>query len=492
MQVSVYEKLSSKILTYTLIGLLLSCFPIFLTITLLHFLPWKTFFILSVMIPVLAGVVYVVYKKTHDHVLGKYYISALSFLVDLVFLWYIPTGEIWGALFLYMILSLIYLNGKVTMLATGYAVFVNTIYLIFNPFYQGKEILDYIVIYILIVMVGVVTYCITLMGKRMLLDVKENESMVTGLLSEITASIGKIEQFGKNLNENVAQTMEISKEISAGYAETAAGIEMQASGLVDINEKIRGTNEFIAGVSEHSTVLKELSISTSNVTDQGNEIIQNLKLDLNNVTDIQEETGHSMAALEEKTQSISHISKAIEEIAEQTNLLALNASIEAARAGEYGKSFAVVANEIRKLAGNAGSFAKDIAVILQDIEKQTFAVSSQIQKGNEAIKQSQKAADSSKDVFYTITDNMNDVLNKAADIQQMLNNLKENSQAIGFEIGNVSNITEESSASIEQMSASLSLQTERIEAISFSFNDLEQMISTLNHLTHTSGPSETI
>ncbi|WP_026691948.1 methyl-accepting chemotaxis protein [Peribacillus kribbensis] len=487
MQASVYDKFGSKILTFAEIALMISCLPIFLVFTLFHLFTWKSFMITGIMIPILSGLLYLVYKKTYQSQKGKYYITATSFVLALIFLGFVPTGEIWGAIPLYIVLSLIYLDSKVIIIATSYALAVNTIFIFFNPSYQGKEILDYIVIYILIFMIGIVAYSITMLGKRVVMDVKKNEQKVTDLLSEIKISIEKVEQFGKILFENVTHTMEISKEISAGYLETAKGIELQAAGIVDINEKISGTNDYITGVSERSKGLKDLSISTSSVTNQGNEMIQGLQTELQSVVEIQEETVDLMSALEDRTQSISTILKAIEGIASQTNLLALNASIEAARAGEYGKSFAVVADEIRKLATGAGSSAKDIASILKDIENQTKAVSSQIKKGNEAIEHSQKTAETSKDIFYKITENMNGVSAKAGEIQEMLLDIDTNAQSIGQEIGTISHVTEESSASIEEMSAALQLQTDRIEAISSSFIDLEKMIVSLNELTQASG-----
>lgn len=483
MNVSLYEKMSSKILLYALIGLLVSCLPIILVFAFLKLVTWNDFISLTIVTPVLIGMLYFTYKKSHLTTQGKYYISAISFLIALVFLWFIPTAEIWAALLLYMLISLIYLNGKVILLAAGYAVIINTVYCFFHPFYKEMSMLDTSVTYIIISMVGAVAYSITLMGRKMLEDATENQRKVTNLLAEIADSAGFIEKFGKNLNENILHTTDISREISFGYSEIAKGAELQAAGVLDINERVSGTNEFILGVSEHSKVLKELSLSTSNVTQQGNEMMKMLQADLSRVVEIQEESENSMKVLEEKTVKISGILKAIDSIAEQTNLLALNASIEAARAGEHGKSFAVVANEIRKLAGNAGFSAKEIATIVEDILNQSRTLSAQIQKGNHAIEQSQKAVDSSGEIFTSITGYMTEVLVKASEIQEMLNDLEMNAQAIGHELGNISNVTEESSASIEEMSASLSVQTAQIEAISGSFKDLEQMIETLNNLT---------
>ncbi|WP_026672597.1 methyl-accepting chemotaxis protein [Alkalihalobacterium bogoriense] len=478
-----YERFSSKILSFAVPGLLSSCIPIVLVLSIFKMVPFSTFLFVCAVVPVLIGMLYFTYKKFHKLTSGKYLLSALSFFIIFVFVWFIPSYEIWAAIPLYIIISLLYLNSNVIIWATFYSYIVYTIHLLFNPYFEKILIMDHIVIYIVLTMIGIACYCITLMGKRMLADVQKNEMKVKKLLQEITSSVHQIERFGKDLNQNVEETTTISKEISVGYNEISKGIELQATAIVDINDKISTTNDFITGVSSHSNELQQLSTSTSDVTEKANKIVKTLVSSLEEVSHTQKETDELMKSLESKNERIRGISGAIEEIATQTNLLALNAAIEAARAGEQGKSFAVVAEEVRKLAGNAGSSANEIADILVDIQKQTQAVSSQISEGKKAVETTQETAQSSNVYFELINKNMTDLLNKASDIQKMLHDLEGTSLSIGQEIGNISGITQQSSASIEEMTASLDIQTERITAISRNFNDLESMIGSLTELT---------
>nr|WP_273126931.1 methyl-accepting chemotaxis protein [Bacillus weihaiensis] len=481
---SAYERLSSKLLTIAIPGLLTSCIPIIFVLSMFKFVPFKTFLLVCLVVPLLIGGLYLTYKTFHSVSKGKYLLSALSFFIIFVFMWFIPSYEIWAAIPLYLLLSLIYLHSKVMIFATIYSYIVYTAHLLLNPFFEKNLVIDHIVIYIVLTMLGVSCYCITIMGKRMLADVKQNQNKVTDLLKEITNSVHHIEGFGKNLTKHVAEADTISKEISLGFNEISTGTESQASGILDINERVTDTNEFIVSVSENSNDLKDISISTTSVSKKANETMKELVSNLELVSKAQDQTDELMNSLKEKNDRISGILVAIEEIAKQTNLLSLNAAIEAARAGEQGKSFAIVAGEVRQLAGHASNSATEISIILHDIQDQTHAVSSQISNGKLAIENSQKSAENSTMYFQSINENMISVLNKATNIQSMLKDLETNSQSIGTEIENISSVTEQSSASIEEMTASLEMQSERISAISYSFADLEKMIKKLNQLTN--------
>ncbi|WP_409294683.1 methyl-accepting chemotaxis protein [Peribacillus sp. SCS-26] len=485
MAVSQYEKFSSKILTFALIGLLVSCVPVIFIASAFGIVSVKSALMLTAAAVPLSGVVYAVYRKAYNSPKGKYYISAMTFIVCLVFLWFIPSHETWGAVPLYLILSLIYLNTRVIFAAGIYALAVETVHVLFNPYFQ-KSPLDTIVMYAIILMIGVAGYFITLMGSRMLADVKTGEERVSALLNEVKSSAGSIEEYSKDLNQHVMQTNAISKELSEGYQAIASGAETQASGILGINDKILETNQFILGITGHASLMKELSLRTSTVTEQGSGFVYNVRNQLNGIYEIQKATVQEMDALVDKTRSIGEIVDAIEEIASQTNLLSLNASIEAARAGEYGRSFGVVAAEIRLLAGSADESVKKIAELIKNIQGQTHLVSSQIERGNEGIQDSHKAATLALNQFAQITENTAHVVSKAGEIQSMLQDLEGVSNSIGMELGTVSGITEESSAAIEQMSAALGLQTERIEDISSSFGNLEDMIESLNKLTRES------
>ncbi|MDQ0218459.1 hypothetical protein ELQ35_03675 [Peribacillus cavernae] len=484
MPATTYEKLSSKILSYILMGLLITCVPLVLILAFIHMVTMKQAVTLCIIIPFLVAGIYFIYRKTHLSKNGKQYLSTATFFMCFIFMWFVPTYEIWVVSILCLILCLAYLDSKVIVLVTGFALLVHTVHVLFNPYFQMTSLIDYIVTYIVITMIGIVSYGVTMLGKKMLQEVTEKEQQVKNLLQDVSKSVEVIDEFGKRLTANINQTNGISQQISAGYFEITRGVAAQASAISEINEKMFGSNESVLAVTKHAGHMKDLSISTVDLTDQGNEKLKNLQLAMNSVNHIQQETMNVMSDLQEHTANISRIVAAIEEIANHTNLLSLNASIEAARAGEHGKSFAVVAGEIRKLSSNAGAAAQSIGEILKNIEEKAQAVSVQLERGKEAIGYSSKDVQGSGALFTEITDNMTALMSKAAEVENMLQQVERNSIDTSAEISNISSITEESSASLEQMTVALDSQRERIEAIAEHFGDLEGKVVSLHSLAN--------
>nr|WP_256436753.1 MULTISPECIES: methyl-accepting chemotaxis protein [Brevibacillus] len=205
------------------------------------------------------------------------------------------------------------------------------------------------------------------------------------------------------------------------------------------------------------------------------------------ISTIIDKTVTLMNELHERNQQIGSVLSKISEISNQTNLLALNAAIEAARAGEHGRGFAVVSDEVRKLAVHSQQSTEEIAGILVDIQNKTSDLAKQIITGQAAVVDSQNAAQHTESILKQITNNANSVVIQAGEVETLIHALENGSLRIVDEITQIYSVTEQSSASVEQVLASVDEQTERIEQIVASFRELELLTDTLSSLAVESG-----
>jgi len=237
-------------------------------------------------------------------------------------------------------------------------------------------------------------------------------------------------------------------------------------------------------VSEASTSMRELSSVTVDTSNQGNNEIDVLAEEFTKVGADIADTVTLMNALNEQTNQIGVILNAINEISSKTNLLALNAAIEAARAGENGKGFAVVADEVRKLADSSRQSTEEIALILNEVQGKAENATNKVHSMQNSFESSINVTKNVAVAFKKVNENTNNVLNNAQEVDEKVKNLQENLNKIVGETVSISCVTEEISASIEQVTASMTEQNDKIEKIVDSFKNIENMVHELSTLTN--------
>lgn len=275
------------------------------------------------------------------------------------------------------------------------------------------------------------------------------------IIKEVKSAIELLNKNTRNLKE-VFNGLEHSSgqihiaigEIVSGCEETANSIEDQTRASVDINNKI---NEAVH-ISED---MKQAASNSSNVFKNSLKIVADLAEKSTVVKEKNEEVYNISTSLKEKTSKVQSIIDMITSISEQTNLLALNAAIEAARAGEAGKGFAVVADEVRKLAEQSKASSDEISSIIKNLEDEVEKSSQSIntlaninREENILVKNTEENLKELYKDLQVVIDNVDTVSNKISEISKANGKINSN-------ILNVSAISQETLASSEETNATV-------------------------------------
>lgn len=294
-------------------------------------------------------------------------------------------------------------------------------------------------------------------------DILTKISEVSNTLSNQSGSLTKTSNEVNDGSNQIAITMQ---ELANG-SETQAGISSDLStAMVSFSNKIKEAN--VKGESVYAS-----SHHVIDLTAEGSKLMSSSITQMGNIDTIVKDAVQKVIGLDKQSKEISKLIAVIKDIAEQTNLLALNAAIEAARAGEQGKGFAVVADEVRKLAEQVSISVVDITQIVSNIQNETNDVTNSLQGGYKEVEKGKEQIVTTGNTFEQIDRSLSEVAKGIKYISQNLGNLAENSDIINKSIEEIAAVSEESAAGIEETAAS----------VEQSSHSMQQVASSANHLT---------
>lgn len=304
--------------------------------------------------------------------------------------------------------------------------------------------------------------------QMMIQEISAVSSHVTDKSTELTGTSTEV----KAASQQVASTMQ---ELSTGAEEQAHSSTVLARMMEDYVVKINTANGTGIRVRQSSDEVLAL-------TQKGNMAMNESTIQMNKINNVMELSVSKVKGLDEQTKQISTLVQVIREIADQTNLLALNAAIEAARAGEHGKGFAVVADEVRKLAEGVSHSVKDIRNIVLSIQKESNDVAESLLLGYKQVEEGTKQIENTGQTFKDINTAVTNMSENIEDITSSLVEIAENTVTMNNAVENIAAVSEQSATGVEQTSASVQETNSSMELIADSAESLSDLAAQLNKM----------
>lgn len=320
---------------------------------------------------------------------------------------------------------------------------------------------------------------------------KDEIALLSNAVNQLNENMRNIIEKVKHAATEVSSSSELlrtaSQDVKMGSRqmvmtmdELATGAESQANSAAYLQEKMGQFVESVNYSQKDGEAVVQSSEQVLVLTNEGSKLMAESVAQMNAIDQMVSHSVEKVRGLDEKSAQISHLVDVVKDIADQTNLLALNAAIEAARAGEHGKGFAIVAEEVRKLAEKVADSVTEITHIVTSIESETDEVTTALNVGYDQVKLGTKQIEKTGESFKTIAYFMQSMVGSIDTVAARLKEIGENSQQMNVLITDIAAVSEEAAAGVEQSSASSQETASAMDEISTNAEQLAHLAAQLN------------
>ena len=253
------------------------------------------------------------------------------------------------------------------------------------------------------------------------------------------------------INKAIQSTNSAAHQISSSIEQMAAGAQEQSAQATEVASAVEEMTKTIYETSKNTSIASEASKNAGSVAKDGGKVVEETIDGMSKISQVVKQSAGTVQALGKSSDQIGEIVQVIDDIADQTNLLALNAAIEAARAGEQGRGFAVVADEVRKLAERTTKATKEIASMIQHIQKDTKDAVLSMQQGTVEVESGKELAEKAGQSLKEIIVGAERVVDIVTQVAAASEEQSSAAEQISKNIESISSVTQESASGIQQI-----------------------------------------